>query len=978
MILVDNIIQSPLARRPIALSLSAPVGVSTDLVYVADSTKLEGKSFAQINNEIIKINTVGIGSTTTLEVTRGVLGTQAGVHTIGAGITALSGDYRIDKGTIHFTTPPYGKSGITSTSSSFRGRIFYRLDYTDNYIVDDLSDTFTGSANQFTLKSNGTNLPVGVGSFFGMILVNNIFQRPWYADLGNASDNDYTVGTGLTVTFTGSASNGDLPRGGIINEFSVGIGSGYQIPTKALATPVVSAAGTIASVAINTAGQGYISSPRVSIGVTYAHYVHEFESATNNAVNVTGGSQLTPTFAEYDSATGNLTLIIPNHGLTNANTITLDNYSLKFKCSRDAFGSAKSYPRPTDPASTSNGELNTGVLPIINYSTNAITVFVGKGAGTGASFSAHVSAGIVTSITVTNPGSGYTTSDMPMLTVDEPAPYNNLPLTGGSGSNATMDVVVGTGGSVLSFAINNRGIGYEVGENLELYGLPVQAGIGTSAFNITIENEYKDKFASWNFGKFLEMDDFSPLFNGFKKTFLITRTTASKEYYSIDKKAGSGIVLANNLLIFLNDVLQMPGEDYTFDKGTKISFKEAPPKGSKFKFYLYTGSDQDVNEVDVEETVKVGDLLQIRAGINTLGTDPHGRVENRNLNFPPSQDRRTIHELTASDLVNTNTYFGQGILPNSDFSRPVVWTKQREDKIIDSLYISKERDYLEPQIYPATKVIKSFSGSDTKIYVEDTYAFHHIDASVGSVLNDVRISGLATAATESWTGRSPYSLADSSTLKYATEVGRTVNDVDTSPRPQSEVLQNCTYAGDFGDILGITTHTSGVGTATPSIKFIIKPDASIYDATPNSQQRSKSGITTGDYFVVRNTVVGNVGGGTTSLNTGVNDVVSIGNSFIDNVYYANTWENYPSITGAIMVTSNVNSLSGIVTGGLKTGVGNTIFVVPNLGTYSWGTINVATRPTNGKSFEVNQVGLATDTVEASRTLQVMLESGDIR
>ena len=213
---------------------------------------------------------------------------------------------------------------------------------------------------------------------------------------------------------------------------------------------------------------------------------------------------------------------------------------------------------------------------------------------------------------------------------------------------------------------------------------------------------------------------------------------------------------------------------------------------------------------------------------------------------------------------------------------------------------------------------------------------------------------------------------------YATEVGRTVNDVDTSPRPQSEILQNCTYAGDFGDILGITTHTSGVGTATPSIKFIIKPDASIYDATPNSQQRSKSGITTGAYFVVRNTVVGNVGGGTTSLNTGVNDIVSIGKSFIDNVYYANTWENYPSITGAIMVTSNVNSLSGIVTGGLKTGVGNTIFVVPNLGTYSWGTINVATRPTNGKSFEVNQVGLATDTVEASRTLQVMLESGDIR
>ena len=41
---------------------------------------------------------------------------------------------------------------------------------------------------------------------------------------------------------------------------------------------------------------------------------------------------------------------------------------------------------------------------------------------------------------------------------------------------------VGTGGSVISFDINNRGIGYEVGDELILSGLPVQAGIGTSAF----------------------------------------------------------------------------------------------------------------------------------------------------------------------------------------------------------------------------------------------------------------------------------------------------------------------------------------------------------------------------------------------------------------------------------------------------------------------------------------------------------------
>ncbi len=965
LILIDNMIQSPLSNKTIPLELSAAVGIGSTQVYVEDATKLKGRSLVKINDELIQINTVGIGSTTTLEVTRGVMGTQIGVHTVGAGITAISGDYRIEKGKIYFNAPPYGPSGINSTTSSFRGRIFYRLDYTDNYIIDDASEAFTGSVSEFTLKSNKVNLPIGVSSYFGMVLINNIFQRPWYADLGAETDNDYNVGTGLTITFTGSAANGDLPRGGVINEFSVGIGSGYQIPTKAIATPVVSAAGTIASVAINTAGQGYISSPRVSIGVTYANYTHQFESALNGAVNVQGaGTQLTPTYAEYDSATGNLVLIIPNHGLTTSNSITLDNNSLTFRCSRDAFATGHSYPRSTDPASTSNGELSNGVLPIIETSTNSIKVFIGRGAGTGATFNAHINAGIVTGITVTNPGSGYTTSDMPIITVDQPSPYVNIPLTGGSGSNASMDVVVGTGGSVLSFAINNRGIGYEIGDNLQLYGLPVKVGIGTSAFNITVKNEYTDKFAAWNFGKFLEMDDFSNLFNGYRKVFLITRTVTNKEYYSIDKREGSGIVLANNLLLFINDVLQIPGEDYIFDKGTKIEFREAPKPGSKFKFYLYTGSDQDVNEVNVDESVKPGDLLQIQTGINTI----------TKLNIDNTeQESRTIHELIASDLVNTNTYFGVGIKTTGEssdpgFIRPVRWTKQREDKILDGLIVSKERDYLEPKIYPTTMVIKTVQSGDTKIYVEDTYAFDSVDATTGSVLNDVNLIGLSTVTMESWTGRSPYSLADSSTLRYTLESTRTVDDVDTSPRSQIELLQDATYAGDYGHVIGITTHTSGVGTATPSIRFTIKPHPDIFKLnSPTSKQRNVSGITTGDYFVIRNSLVGNISGGTTSLNTGVNDVVSIGNSFIDNVYYANHWVSAGSST--ITVHCNVNSLSGITTAGIAT--------VPVMATYSWGTINVGSRPVDGKTFETNVIGFSS-APKATRNLQMMLVTDDIR
>ena len=106
--------------------------------------------------------------------------------------------------------------------------------------------------------------------------------------------------------------------------------------------------------------------------------------------------------------------------------------------------------------------------------------------GSGAVVQAFVTAGIVTavSVTITNPGSGYTSSGIStglnFVTAPLPSPYKNIPLSGGSGSGAKMDVVVGTGGSIISFDISDRGIGYEIGDNLQLTTLPFQVGIGTS------------------------------------------------------------------------------------------------------------------------------------------------------------------------------------------------------------------------------------------------------------------------------------------------------------------------------------------------------------------------------------------------------------------------------------------------------------------------------------------------------------------
>ena len=470
-----------------------------------------------------------------------------------------------------------------------------------------------------------------------------------------------------------------------------------------------------------------------------------------------------------------------------------------------------------------------------------------------------------------------------------------------------MDVVVGTGGSIVNFKMSDRGSGYEVGDVLTLSGLPFNTvGIGTSNFVVTVVNKYQDKFAGWAFGQLLELDDFSNQFNGFKKSFLLTRTKTNKEYYSIVAQQGSGIILANNLLIFLNDVLQKPNIDYVFTSGTRLEFREAPKFGSNFKIYFYTGSAADFREIDVDESVKPGDRLRLQKQGNIF-----------------SQDQRIIYELIASDTVETETYGGVGIVTDSTFKRPVEWTKQTSDLIIDGIIISKQRDYLEPQYFPASNLIAPFDETSTKMYINDSWAFQNVD-NLGQTLNDVRVVGVGTTVVV-------------------------------------EEFKNVTYSGDYGVIVSIGASTSGINTTTPMIEFDLRPSDVIYDSGGGAGTVSRPGITTGDYFVIRNTTLG---AGVTSIIGDVNSVVAISTNFVDNVYYASKVTSIGSST--IRVSANVKSLAGINTANQ-----------PNsgtFGTYSWGTINTGTRSVStAKSFTFyNQNGIAgiETSAHVSRLLQL--------
>ncbi len=271
LITIDNIIQIPIRKDKVTTSLADPVSIGATVVKLTGITSITSSNFLRIDDEIMEIKAVGFGSTNVLSVGRGYMGTVAVAHTIGAGVTVMSGNYNINNGVIYFAAPPYGDVGLVgiSTRSSFAGRIFLRSNYNSNYVFDNISQQFNGSDNKFELTSYGADVTgiitdIGnniTGPNYGIISINNILQIPI---------TDFTmteraaIGVGGSISFTGTDVN-DLPKGGIINNTIAGFGSGYQSLVPAFALPVVSGSGTIQSLVLTSAGSGYRSNVEVKI-----------------------------------------------------------------------------------------------------------------------------------------------------------------------------------------------------------------------------------------------------------------------------------------------------------------------------------------------------------------------------------------------------------------------------------------------------------------------------------------------------------------------------------------------------------------------------------------------------------------------------------------------------------------------------------------------------------------------------------------
>lgn len=617
---IDNIIQSPIHKKKTQLELSTSVGIGSTLIFISSGiNSVFNNDILQIDNEYLKVNSVGIGFTNILSVSRSFMGSVASAHTVGAATTIMKGDFNIIEDVIHFSTPPYGPAIASSdpqliTNSSFAGRVFSRQlnasNPTDNnLILDDISNQFTGiAATEFLLSSNDQSV---VGIFTNtnsstnisnnpFILINNIFQVP---------EIDYTIDTPDTNTIKFLT---DAPGAGKIVNVAITTGFGYHPLIGAAATVSVSVGGTINSITLKGSGKGYRSSPVINI------------------------------------------------------------------------------------------------ISDVGY---------------GASISATIgSGGTISSLNIINGGIGYTNTNLPSVLITLPLPYSNLGVayTGGSignGINAKVSVQVGSGSSIIQFSIDNPGIGYKVGDILSVVGLTTNPSIGAlfDEFKFTVTETLTDKFSGFFTGQFIFFDDISKLFNGTRTKFTLTQTVGGiTEIVDLKKNPGSDIELNNNLFIYLNDILQVPEESYTFI-GSRIFFTEPPKSGSKCSVLFFRGSSQDVETITPAKTIKDGDIVQIG--------------ENIYDNLDIEQFERVVKKIVASDQLDTYNYDSIGINTNTNKQRPLKWVKQKQDRIINGSLISKARPSLIASINPRTQLIKNLNIVDTSIYVNNAFPlFTEIDS----------------------------------------------------------------------------------------------------------------------------------------------------------------------------------------------------------------------------------------------------------
>jgi len=608
--------------------------------------------------------------------------------------------------------------------------------------------------------------------------------------------------------------------------------------------------------------------------------------------------------------------------------------------------------------------------------------------GNAATITATVGAGGTLSFTVSDGGSGY--SYNPVIEIPEPT-YENLSVIGVSrlgvgattdtGSGLLLNVEVGAAvtnvgiGSTLfevkNFNITRPGWGFRRGDKFKPVGLVTARGLPSlvNDFELEVLEVFDDNFSAWQFGEFDFIDSISDLQNGSRTRFPLYYNGQLLSFEVDSNNVDSASIdLEALLLVYIEGVLQEPNIHYNFEGGTSISFTTPPKADDNVNIFFYMGTrDVDSTNVNVNETLKVGDYIQLQRTKNSLLQDP-----------------RTIYNINSSDKVETNIYGGLGI--DEQEYKPFSWTKQKVDMTLGGEIVYKSRDSIESQVYPTAKIIGDLSTSGTEIFVDDAQFFNYEENE--SSINITSVKGIivnttsdpvsaaitavvsATGTISSFTitsGGSGYvgsstdvkisapkavgvgvgtTATATATVSNGSITGITITNAGfgythTAPPQVLTVLPNVSYelvtdissvAGFAGTVTGIGT-TVGTGSNPLALKFTLNAS-------------SFSGLQAGYPIYVFNT---NIGSGVTSINGSDSSLVGIGTTFLDNVYIISDFHS-EATTG--VATCNILSTTS------TTGLSTTGSATDPRGFFSWGKLSGITRASSPISIGVT--GLTVD------------------
>jgi hypothetical protein len=846
LITINNLAQYPISYSYVTHTLSnngGQVSAAATIFALSGISSINPTDLLKIDDEFVRVENVGLGTTSVgpltftgsvplVEVTRGFVGSTAGVHTDTSLARVYRGSYNISGNKIYFTQPPRGnqldligpdESALQRERATFSGRVFLRQDYTSNQLYDDISDQFTGIGQTFTLTTQGINtVGLGTSGGNGIVFINSIFQSPTTL---NNSGNNYSITedsvSGITsITFTGIRTDtgvytsdydinmNQLPRGGIIVSLGSTSGLGYAPLVGASVTAVVGAGGSIVSI-----GQG----------------------------------------------------------------------------SLDILGSG--YRGSVSVAITESGHT-----------------------GSAATVTASVGAGGTLSFTVVGGGSGYSN---PTVNVSSPS-YENLPVIGVSrlGVGTTTDTGVGlllnvevgasstTGiGStyfeVTNFKITRNGYGFRRGDVFKPVGLVTDARLVSpiTDFELTVLDTFSDSFTAWQFGELDYIDSIKNYQDGIRNRFPLFYNSELLSFEVDEEITDSQLIdLDSVLLIFVNGILQEPGSSYQFSGGTSFTFTIPPKPEDEISIFFYRGTrGQDSVGENIIETIKVGDTIQI--------------FSNNNIPNTITQNKRTVYDIVGSDKIETNLYNAQGI--DTQNEKPLYWTKQKVDLLINGEIISKSRDSIESQVYPTANIIGNLDSTDTEIFVDDASLFNYE--------NESPINFSAVVFTN-------------------TNVGIATTDFST----QFEVISAISDVEGFdASVVGIAT-TNGIGTSL-AIQFNL-----------SRQSGTFPDIQVGYPVYISNTTVGS---GVTSIDNSDSEVVAISTSNLNNVYKIHAFD---SITG--IMTCNVESNTNVV------GIATTGTLNYPVGRMSWGRLSGFTRSSTPISIAVtgyvSSIGISSESYSA--------------